>query len=139
MKSVFFYGLFMDADLLREKGLSPSNPELARVEGYGLRIGARATLEASAGERAFGSIMDLGEEELNALYGEEGVADYEPRQLVAIDSQRNSLQVITYLLPMAKLSGRNREYARLLAITARKVGLPDDYIEEIEKWNTGSA
>ena len=123
MKTVFFYGLFMDADLLRAKGLSPSNPGLARVEGYGLRVGARATLEASVGESVRGSIMDLDEEELIALYREEGVADYEPRQLVAMDTQGNSLQVITYILPMEKVSGRNLEYARLLALVAKKVGL----------------
>jgi len=139
MRPVFFYGLFMDADLLRDKGLNPTDPELARVEGYGLRIGARAMLEASSGERAFGSIMDLGEEELAMLYGDKSVADYEPKPLLAIDTRGKSREVISYLLPMEKASGRNREYARLLALAARKVGLPDDYIDEIETWIGGPA
>lgn len=139
MKSVFFYGLFMDADLLKEQGLNPSNPELARVEGFGLRIGDRATLEASVGERVFGSVMDLGDEELAALYGNESVADYVPRQLVAVDMRGHSLQVTSYILPMEKVSGSNRDYARLLALAARKVGLPDDYIDEIETWSNRSA
>lgn len=39
MKSVFFYGLFMDQELLKAKGLNPANPRLAYVAGYGLRIG----------------------------------------------------------------------------------------------------
>ena len=139
MKSVFFYGLFMDADLLKKKGLHPSNPELARVEGFGLRIGDRATLEASAGERAFGSVMELGDEELERLYGEESVADYQPKQLLAIDLQGNSRQVTSYILPMEKVSGSNRDYARSLAIAAKKVGLADDYIDEIETWSDRSA
>ncbi|MGD2173338.1 MAG: gamma-glutamylcyclotransferase [Gammaproteobacteria bacterium] len=134
MKTVFFYGLFMDADLLREKGLNPSNPELVCVPGYGLRIGARATLEASAGECTFGSIMKLGDEELAMLYGEKSVADYVPRQLAAVDMQGNSREVFSYILPMEKVSGSNGEYARLLALAAKKVGLPDDYIAEIETW-----
>lgn len=41
---VFFYGLFMDADLFEAKGLRPRDPRRARIEGYGLRIGERATL-----------------------------------------------------------------------------------------------
>ena len=139
MKSVFFYGLFMDEDLLMEKGLNPANSGLARVTGYGLRIGTRATLEASAGERVFGSVMDLSERELASLYGEESVADYVPKHLLAFDMQGNPREVISYILPMEKLSGRNREYARLLALAAQKVGLPDDYIDEIETWSKGSA
>ena len=134
MKSIFFYGLFMDDDLLREKGLSPSNTKLAHVAGYGLRIGERATLATSKDERAFGSIMDLSVEELGVLYGEKSVADYVPKRLVAIDMQGNSLEVISYILPMKMVSGSNSEYARLLALTARKIGLPDDYINEIETW-----
>ena len=134
MKSVFFYGLFMDDDLLKEKGLNPSNPKLAHVAGYGLRIGERATLESSAEERAFGSIMDLSGEELESLYGEKSVADYAPKQMIAIDMQGNSREVTSYILPTEKVSGSNSEYARLLAVAARKVGLPDAYIDEIETW-----
>ncbi len=134
MNSIFFYGLFMDGDLLREKGLHPANHKLAHVAGYGLRIGQRATLELSQYERAFGSVMDLGSEELGVLYGEKSVADYVPEQLVAIDMRGKSLEVTSYILPMKLVSGSNSEYARLLALSARKIGLPDDYITEIETW-----
>jgi len=139
MKTVFFYGLFMDVDLLKDKGLNPSNPELVCVEGYGLRIGERATLEASAGERAFGSIMELDDEELAVLYGEKSVADYVPEQLVATGMQGKSLEVTSYILPMEEVTGSNSEYAGLLALAARKVGLPDDYIDEIETWIQANA
>ena len=139
MKTVFFYGLFMDVDLLKVKGLNPSNPELVCVEGYGLRIGERATLEASAGEHAFGSIMELDDEELAVLYGEKSVADYVPEQLVATGMQGKSLEVTSYILPMEKVTGSNSEYAGLLALAARKVGLPDDYIDEIETWIQANA
>ena len=134
MKSVFFYGLFMDEDLLKSKGLHPANNRLARVDGYGLRIGDKATLEASEHERVFGSVMELGMEEVEILYGENAVADYVARQVVAIDMQGNSQQVSSYVLPMEKICASNSEYARSLAIVARKIGLPHDYIDEIETW-----
>ena len=41
---VFFYGLFMDEELLRGKGLNPKNAEPASVDGLALRIGQRAAL-----------------------------------------------------------------------------------------------
>jgi hypothetical protein len=49
---VFFYGLFMDVDLLRSKGAQPENPRLASVSGFALRIGQRATLHATFDYRA---------------------------------------------------------------------------------------
>jgi hypothetical protein len=41
---VFFYGPFMDEELLRAKGVQPANPRQACVRGFALRIGERATL-----------------------------------------------------------------------------------------------
>lgn len=134
MHSVFFYGLFMDGDLLREKGFNPANPRLAQVAGYRLRIGDRATLEASEHACVFGSVMDLDREELDLLYGEKSVADYVPEQMLAIDRQGKSHAVISYILPLEKVSGSNHEYARLLALTARKIGFPAGYVDEIESW-----
>ncbi|MGI9305084.1 MAG: hypothetical protein ACR2RB_20615 [Gammaproteobacteria bacterium] len=58
--NVFFYGLFMDMDLLREQGLQPDDPRQARLDGYGLRIGERATLVASQREQVFGIVAATG-------------------------------------------------------------------------------
>lgn len=134
MTPVFFYGLFMDDLLLQEKGLHPTRPILAKVKGWGLRIGARATLEASEREHVYGSIMALSNEDLDQLYGEESVADYIPQAMRAVDMQGSSTEVVAYVLPIALLSGSNSEYARSLASTARKMRLPTEYVSEIQKW-----
>ena len=39
---VFFYGLFMDEELLRGKGLEPEGGEIAAIDGFALRIGQRS-------------------------------------------------------------------------------------------------
>ena len=39
--NVFFYGLFMDADALRSKGLHPNDIRQARVDGVKLQAVAR--------------------------------------------------------------------------------------------------
>ena len=134
MKPVFFYGLFMDLVLLKAKGLNPTNTKLAHVAGYGLRIGNRATLEISKDEIVFGAISELSSDELELLYSEKSVVDYVPTQLVAIDIDGKSLDIISYILPTGGVSGSNSEYAKSLALAARKIGLPDDYINEIETW-----
>ena len=40
---VFFYGLFMDADALRDKGFHPADARRASVGYMALHLGARAT------------------------------------------------------------------------------------------------
>ncbi|MFT5140780.1 MAG: hypothetical protein ACI9H8_001976 [Lysobacterales bacterium] len=135
MKPVFFYGLFMDPELLKGKGLSPSNPMLACIKGYGLRIGERASIVKSENECAYGLIVSLEQKEIEALYGEESVLDYIPEKITAVNSSGENIDATTYTLPSEKLKGRNKDYAKTLAILAKKLGLPSDYIEEIERWS----
>ena len=64
----FFYGLFMDVDVLRESKVAPSNPRRAYVADFALRIGQRATLLPAAGARAYGMLIALTHRELERLY-----------------------------------------------------------------------
>ena len=134
MQSIFFYGLFMDADLLLRKGLNPVAPEPAQLSGYGLRIGERATLEKSASEMVYGSVVRLSDKDRNLLYGEAAVADYVPEKVIATSFTGLEIPAVCYLLPVDKLSGRNGAYAASLALTAAKMGLPEEYVKEIKTW-----
>ena len=132
MKTVFFYGLFMDENLLKEKGFHPTASILAYVDGYALKIGERATLVKAAEERAYGSIVSLSEQELSDLYGEASVADYFPESILATTFANQIIEVVAYNLPLEKLAGQNRGYAQSLAKVASGMGLPADYVEKIE-------
>ena len=74
----FFYGLFMDLDILREGGVAPINPRRAYVDDFALRIGQRATLLPSAGARAYGMLFALTHAELDRLYAAPGLEQYRP-------------------------------------------------------------
>lgn len=131
---VFFYGLFMDLDLLRSQGLDPQGPTVVRVDDYGLRIGARATLVAAPGERAWGVAATLAVDELESLYSEASVADYRPEPVDVVDRDGQVSKAHVYNLPGEELAGRNRDYALKLVATASRLGLPPEYLDEIETW-----
>lgn len=133
MTAVFFYGLFMDPDLLRAKGFEPSDPVMACVEDFGLRIGERATLVPAPGEQAWGTVMSLTEEALCELYGGDGVEDYVPEPVMALTVAGDEIATVAYNLPEDKLAGENREYLAQLLITCRQTGLPDAYIAQLER------
>jgi len=79
---VFFYGLFMDADLLRAKGVDPTNIRPASVPGSALRIGQQATLLPSPEGLAHGILMQLTQAELEQPYSESTVRAYRPEAVL---------------------------------------------------------
>ena len=134
METVFFYGLFMDQEFLEAKGFSPRNLRYARLHDYELRIGERATLSPKLGACSYGTVMDMPAEELNTLYGSEGVEDYVAERVEVDTGEAEFLQALVYILPEEKVAGSNSEYAARLAEVAGKLGLADEYVEEIKRW-----
>jgi hypothetical protein len=129
---VFFYGLFMDEALLREKGLSPEDRRVASVEDFRLVIGARATLVRSEGARAHGVIFSLTREEVETLYSEESVSAYQPELVDARTSDGRVTRALCFNLPAPPTEQeRNTLYASKLRALAERVGLPDDYVSSI--------
>lgn len=126
---VFFYGLFMDQDLLRARGLAPQNVELASVPGFALRIGRRAALVAHPSGRVHGVVMSLTLEELERLYSEPSAQAYKPEAVLAHLASGGTIAALCFNLPEAPSPDeRNPEYAVTLRAVCQKVGLPADYV-----------
>ena len=130
---VFFYGLFMDADLLAKKGITPQGAVVAHVDGFSLRIGERATLLRAAGARAYGVIMEITPSEARDLYSESSVADYVAEQVVSELVDGSKVEATCFILPHNKVTGTNKDYAEALSQVAHKLGLPENYIAEIKR------
>ena len=132
---VFFYGLFMDAELLRTKGLDPQAGEVASVDGYTLRIGQRAALvpTPTPGARVHGVVLSLTLADLGRLYAEPSVRAYQPQAVLARLASGEVVAALCYNLPkLPPTSERNPDYAAKLRETAQKVGLPPAYVSSIE-------
>ena len=130
---VFFYGLFMDQDLLRAKGIEPQAAQLASVSGFVLRIGQRAAMAPDANGRVHGVVMSLTQGELEHLYSEPSVQAYKPHEVLAQLATGGTTAALCYNLsePPAA-SERNPEYAAKLRVVAERVGLPPDYVASIQ-------
>ena len=130
---VFFYGLFMDEQLLSGKGIKPFDVSAGFVDGYGLRIGKRATLVRSPGSRACGVVMDIAPGEAADLYAEESLADYlpEPETIELMDGTQ--VEATCYNLPLDKVTGTNREHAASLLTLAARPGVPDEHLDQIRQ------
>jgi hypothetical protein len=130
---VFFYGLFMDEELLRSKGVSPENLRSASVTGFQLRIGDRATLVPSASGRVHGLIASLSHAELEQLYAEPNVSAYRPEAVLAELSDGKVLAALCFNLPEPPSAAeRNAEYASKLRSLAGRLNFPADYVASIQ-------
>jgi hypothetical protein len=120
---VFFYGLFMDAELLRSKGASPQNIRRAGALGYELRIGDRATLWREPKACAYGFLMELTHEELEKLYAEDSVRAYRPEAILVQLDDGSRIPTLTFnLVESPSANKRNSEYTAKLRELARRLG-----------------
>ena len=129
---LFFYGLFMDEALLREKGVNPLNRRAAAVENFALVIGARATLVPCPGRTVHGVLFSLTHGEVDALYAEASVSVYRPEAVLAQLTDGGEVPALCFNLPARPSADeRNAEYAARLRAVAARVGLPPDYVASI--------
>lgn len=128
----FFYGLFMDREILRDAGVEPTDPRRAYVDGFGLRIGRRATLVASAGGRAYGMLFALSHAELARLYAAPGLEEYQPEAVLARPLVGTPLPALCYNLREAPGSHeRNSEYAARLRRVLADLDFPAEYVASV--------
>ena len=127
LHDVFFYGLYMDPDVLEQKGVQPRNPRIAKVEGYELRIGSKATLLRERGGVAYGVVYSLTHSEINSLYWGAGLDAYAAEALLAKIGEDNQAVLCCNLVEPPAKDESNPEYGQKLAAAMKKLGVPCDF------------
>jgi hypothetical protein len=132
---VFFYGLFMDAGILRASGVEePPNPRRAFVNHFKLRIGQRATLEPAADARVYGMLFALAHGELDLLYAAPGLEAYRPEAVVAQSFDGIVAPALCYNLRRPPSADEwNPGYASRLQAILAKLDFPDEYVASVSK------
>jgi hypothetical protein len=124
--TTFFYGLFMDPDVLSALGAAPDNLRLGYVADTGLRVGSKAYLVPSAGERTYGTVMDLRHDHLARLYSPPELAVYRPTAVTVQLLDGGAIPALCFNLADPDLSvPEDAEYAHRLTAALRRVGLPE--------------
>jgi hypothetical protein len=128
----FFYGLFMDSDILRDNRVAAVNPRHAYVDGFALRIGRRATLVPASGARAYGMVFALTHDELGRLYSAPGLEQYRAEAILARSLNGEAFPALCYNLQETPQSGEtDPEYAARLRAALNRLGFPPDYVTSV--------
>ena len=133
----FFYGSFINLEVLHAVGCRPGEHEIARLPGYALTIQPLANLVRSNRDDAWGIIASTTHDELDRLYGHaEKVLGgrYLPEAVLVETADRRWLPALCYLAPALNPAPASADYVERIAAPARQLGLPDWYCAHIESF-----
>lgn len=131
--NVFFYGLFMDAEILAKNGIT-ATLEKGYLKDYTLKIGNRASLVSAKNESAYGMVCNVNQGLLDRLYAEPSVIDYVPEEVFIHLNSGKIVKGMCYNLPSASISGTNTTYATSLYKLATKLDFPKYYLDRIKTY-----
>lgn len=135
---VFFYGSYMDLEVLRENGLTPTVWEVARAPCFDIQIGPRANLIHSERDVVWGINCAASHAELGHLYGMHGQKNlgevYLPEAILTYTGDGQLRPVLTYLCHDMTPREADSAYLERIIGPARRLGFPAWYIERLESF-----
>ena len=124
LHDVFFYGLYMDEEILKSKNIPIRNQRSGYIDGYALRVGNLATLLRSENSRAYGMVYSMTHEEVYSLYEGSGLDAYVTEALLCTLEDGSKIAVLCKNLAEApKESESNDEYFSKLKSCMKRYGL----------------
>lgn len=125
LHEVFFYGLYMDEEILKSKGIEIRNQRAAYLKNYELKIGKLATLHRVKNAKAYGLVYSLTHKEIYSLYEGAGLKQYiQEAVLVQTDDNKEVVALTCILLDDTNNGNINEEYRSKLIKCMNKYKLP---------------
>lgn len=132
----FFYGSFMNPEVLAKADVWPGEAQMARLDGWNLRIAPRATLDPAVGRSVFGVLAQLTHPDIEKLYTKDwfGFGTYLPEAVLVSDSAGRYLPALSYIAWETEGGTPSTEYIQKMVVTAQHFGFPGWYVKHIESF-----
>jgi len=135
---VFFYGSYMNFDVLAEVQYKPERWEVASLPGFDIMIGPRANLVRAERGVAWGINATATHAELDRLYTAHAKAllgeTYLPEAVLTYNADGAPRPAMTYICPQMERRPAERAYVERIAGPARRLGFPEWYVAKIESF-----
>ncbi|HEX8174660.1 MAG TPA: gamma-glutamylcyclotransferase family protein [Pyrinomonadaceae bacterium] len=139
---VFFYGSYMNFDVLKDVNLVPEQWEAARVNGYDIVIQPRANLVRSDRQCVYGILVTATHVELSRLYAhaQDVLGEtYLPEPLLAETLSGTWRPALCYIAPSMEAKPAANDYVGRIVKAAREFNFPEWYIERLESFQSKSS
>lgn len=135
---VFFYGSYINLDVLREVDLVPGQHEVATLAGFDICIEPRANLIRDTMTMVYGILATARHDELDRLYTDHAKGKlgevYLPEAVVALDSAGRQRPALTYIAHEMNKKSAEKAYVERIAMPAERYGFPVDYIAKLRSF-----
>jgi hypothetical protein len=138
--STFFYGSYMNLDVLKEVNLAPDDARAARLAGFDISIRPLANLVRSHQHHVYGILVSATHDELSRLYTHARNvlgSTYLPHPVVADTLTGELVPALCYIAPTMEPKQASNEYIDRIIAPARDFGFPSWYIERLESFRPG--
>jgi hypothetical protein len=135
----FFYGSYINLNVLKEVELVPEEYEVARLSGFDIRIQPLANLVRSDSRCVYGILSTANHDELKRLYAHaENVLGgrYLPEAVMVETLDGKLRAALCYIAPSMEPRPAANDYIDRIVGPAREYGFPSWYIERLESFST---
>lgn len=129
---VFFYGSFINRDVLARSGYHPAKMEVARLDGFDIATCPLATLIPSDRDCVYGVLTMATHAQLAKVYGEEWVRGYSPEAVVVTTPDGALHPALCYIAPSPTAEAPFENYMDHIIEPARQMAFPSWYIKRLE-------
>ncbi len=130
----FFYGSFINLDVLRQMDFVPKRFEVARLSGFDIRIERLANLVRSNQCCVYGIAATATHQELGRLYSQKWMGTYLPEPVLVETLDGKWRSAFCYLSPSPEPGSPTNDYIDRIVGPAREYGFPDWYIDHLESF-----
>lgn len=133
----FFYGSYINLDVLIEVNYRPREYEVARLPGFDITIQPLANLVRSERHTAYGIVATGTHTELDHLYDHaENVLGgrYLPEAVLVQTMTGRWMPVLCYIAPQLSGGKATEDYVQRIVTPAKEHGFPDWYIKRLESF-----
>ena len=127
---VFFYGLYMDPEILKQKSVEPRSPQIAYAVDFELRIGDKATLLRAAGKIAHGIVYALTHDEIERLYRGSGLTEYAAEAITVVSEGEEYAALCCNLVRPPATNESNPDYREKLVAAMERLGVATTAVEQ---------
>jgi len=133
---IFFYGSFMDLELLRTLGVVPKTFETAELKDWSIAFSPMATLVRSEGDHVYGTIAELSRDEVRTLYTRDDLKHYTPVDITVATEQNNRVPAQCYISKPAAGQNPSVEYLQRVVQASENLGFPPAYLAKLRQTPT---
>lgn len=133
----FFYGSYMNRDVLHQVSYAPKKWEVARLAGFDIFIRPRANLARSNQCLVYGMLATGTHAELGRLYAHAKDVlgeTYLPEAVLTETLEGKWRPALCYICPSMDPSPATTDYIDRIVTPARKYNFPDWYIQRLESF-----